>query len=349
MRVLVTGHNGYLGSVMAAVLHRRGYEIAGLDTYYYEECTFGPAGVGIPSVRKDIRDVTAEDLSNFEAVIHLAALSNDPLGELKGEWTTDINYTASVRLAREAKRAGVRRFLFASSCSMYGASGAAEATEEDPLQPLTQYASSKVRTERDVSALAGDNFSPVFMRNATVYGVSPKLRQDLVLNNLVGWAHATGKVLIMSDGTPWRPIVHVEDVAEAFAEALAAPREAVHNQAINVGRNSENYRVRDIADIVQEVVPGSRIEYAAQAAPDQRNYRVNFQKLERVLPNFRPRWDARQGARQLYEAFLEERVAETELFGRKYTRLKQLRHLIEGGWLDGTLRWRIPRNEVARV
>lgn len=340
MRVLVTGHNGYIGSVMVQVLQAAGHEVVGLDTYFFEEYTFGDDCVRSPSIRKDVRDVALANLQGFDAVVHLAALCNDPLGDMNTEWTHEINHVASVRLAKLAKEAGVRRFLYASSCSMYGAAGEELLSEEALLRPLTSYAVSKVRTEEDVARLADGGFSPVFMRNATVYGVSPRLRADVVLNNLVGWAYTTGKVRILSDGTPWRPIVHVEDVASAFAAALVAPQEAIHNQAFNVGVDGENYQIRDLAEVVQETVPGCRVEYAGQGGPDPRNYRVDFSKLARTVPGFKPRWNARLGAKELFSAFQRVGLTLDDFQGRKYVRLKQLKHLLSAGRLDSTLRWR---------
>ena len=260
MRVLVTGHNGYIGSVMVPVLQEAGHDVVGLDTFYFEDCTLKADEAPVPALRRDIRDVQPRDLEGFEALVHLAALCNDPLGDLHPEWTRDINHLASVHLARVARDAGVRRYLYASSCSMYGASGGdASLTEEAPLRPITAYAVSKVRTEEDVSKLADATFSPVFMRNATAYGTSPRLRADVVLNNLVCWAHTTGRIRLLSDGSSWRPIVHVQDISRAFAAALTAPREVIHNQAFNVGGSAENYQVRDLAEIVRTVVPGCSV------------------------------------------------------------------------------------------
>ncbi|MGH7349472.1 MAG: NAD-dependent epimerase/dehydratase family protein, partial [Candidatus Rokuibacteriota bacterium] len=277
MRVLVTGHNGYIGSVMVPILQAAGHEVVGLDSFFFEDCSLLQEDHRVPALRKDLRDVRPWDLDGFGAVAHLAALCNDPLGDLHPEWTYDINHKASVQLASMARAAGVARFLHASSCSMYGAAGGDDLlSEEAPLRPLTPYAISKVRTEEDVSKLADRSFSPVFMRNATAYGLSPRLRADVVLNNLVCWAHTTGRIRIMSDGTPWRPIVHVQDIARAFAAALSAPREAIHNQAFNVGANGENYQVRELAEIVRDTVPGCAVEYADGAGPDPRSYRVNF-------------------------------------------------------------------------
>jgi nucleoside-diphosphate-sugar epimerase len=341
MRVLLTGHNGYIGSVMGPALQAAGHEVVGLDTYFFEHCTLKEDGKGIPALRKDLRDVTLTDLEGFDAVIHLAALSNDPLGDLRPEWTTEINHNASVRLAKLAQEAGVRRFLYASSCSMYGASKGDELlTEEAPLRPMTAYAESKVRTEEDVSKLANTDFSPVFMRNATAYGVSPRFRADLVLNNLVCWAFTTRKIRILSDGTPWRPIVHVEDISGAFVAALTAPHESIHDQAFNVGIITENYQVRDLAEIVRKTIPGCEVEYAGEGGPDPRNYRVDFSKLARTLSDFKPKWNARLGARQLYEALKQVGLTMEDFQGSRYVRLAQLKQLLENGRLDDTLRWR---------
>lgn len=339
MRLLVTGHNGYIGSIMVPVLQAVGHDVVGLDTFFFGDCVLGEEPDLIPSIRKDIRDITVSDLNGFEAIVHLAALCNDPLGGLNPDWTYDINHRASVRLARMAREAGVGRFLYASSCSMYGAAGKDVLNEEAPLRPLTPYAVSKVRTEEDLAKLADGDFSPVFMRNATAYGLSPRLRADVVLNNLVCWAHTMGRIRIMSDGTPWRPIVHVQDIARAFAVGLVAPRQAVHNQAFNVGSNEENYQVNELAEIVRSTVPGCTVEYAAGGGPDPRSYRVDFGKLARVLPEFRPQWNASFGAKELYAALQDARMTFEDFQGRKYIRLNQFKHLLNRGLLDGTLRW----------
>jgi nucleoside-diphosphate-sugar epimerase len=339
MRILVTGHNGYIGSVMTWVLQNAGHDVVGVDSYLFEGCSLGDESPEtLPALRKDIRDLSLAELAGFDAVVHLAALCNDPLGDLNREWTDDINYQASVRLAKTARDAGVSRFLYSSSCSMYGAAGDELVTEDAPLAPLTPYAESKVRTEEHVSRLADSHFCPVFLRNATAYGVSPRLRADVVLNNLVGWAYTTGKVRIMSDGSPWRPIVHVEDIALAFAAILVAPREVVHNQAFNVGINGENYQVRELAAIVAKTVPGCTIEFANQGGPDLRNYRVNFAKLERLVPQFRPRWNAAKGAAQLYRAYKDAGMTPDDFLGRRHVRLLQLKYLLETGRVDSSLR-----------
>jgi nucleoside-diphosphate-sugar epimerase len=341
MRVLLTGHNGYIGSVMVPVLQAAGHAVVGLDTFFFEDCSLGAEdSEPVPVLRKDIRDIKVSDLEGFDAIAHLAALCNDPLGDLHPEWTHEINHQASVQLASMARDAGVKRFLYASSCSMYGAAGGdAVLSEEAPLRPLTAYAISKVRTEEDVSKIATESFSPVFMRNATAYGLSPRLRADVVLNNLVCWAHTTGRIRILSDGTPWRPIVHVQDISRAFAAVLAAPRASIHNQAFNVGANGENYQVREIAEIVRATVPGCTIEYAAGAGPDPRSYRVDFGKLSRTFPDFKPQWNASFGAKDLYAALLEAHVTLDDFLGRKYIRLAQIKHLLGLGCLDDALRW----------
>jgi nucleoside-diphosphate-sugar epimerase len=349
MKVLVTGHNGYIGSVMVPILQSAGHRVVGLDSFYFEDCLLGEEDQGVLAIRKDIRDVEVSDLEGFEAVVHLAALCNDPIGDLNADWTHDINYQASVRLARMAREAGVRRFLYASSCSMYGASEGSEAlSEEAPLRPLTAYALSKVRTEEGVAPLADAEFSPVFMRNATAYGFSPHLRADVVLNNLVCWAHTTGKIRIMSDGTPWRPIVHVQDISRAFAAALVAPRDTIHNQAFNVGADAENYQVSELAEIVRATVAGCTVEYAESAGPDPRSYRVSFRKLARAFPDFKPHWNASFGAKELYAALQECGVTLQDFQGRMYIRLTQLKHLLEGGYLDDTLRWHRSESDVRR-
>jgi nucleoside-diphosphate-sugar epimerase len=338
MKVLVTGHHGYIGSVAAPMLHAAGHDVTGLDTYFYEGCDFIPEGAHVPSLRLDVRDVTPELLEGYDGIVHLAALSNDPLGELDAELTREINYGSTVELARKAKEAGVRRFVFASSCSMYGASGTDDLmTEEAPLRPLTAYAESKVRAEEALSNLADADFAPTFMRNATAYGASPRVRFDVVLNNLAAWAFTSGKVRIMSDGTPWRPLVHVRDISAAAAAALVAPVERVSNQAFNVGANAENYRVRELADIVHQTFPDCEIEYAEGAGPDPRSYRVDFSKLANTVPDARPTWTARDGARELLDAFRSVSLG-PDGFDR-YTRLPRLRSLLDDGSLDEDLRW----------
>jgi len=341
MRVLLTGHKGYIGTVMVPMLLGAGHDVVGLDTDLFAQCTFVAGIHDIPEIRVDIRDVEAGLLDGFDAVIHLAALSNDPLGDLNPAITYEINHAASVRLARVAKEAGVERFVYASSCSSYGTAGDDLVDETAELRPITAYAISKVRVEADVAPLADDQFSPTFLRNATAYGASPRLRFDLVLNNLVAWACTTGRVHIKSDGSPWRPIVHVEDIGRAFVAALAASRDAIHNQAFNVGQTAENYRIRDLAEIVRDVVPRSRIEYAAGGGPDPRCYRVDFRKIQRLLPDFKPQWTARQGAEELYRTCRHAGLSLEDCEGPRFKRIDHLKQLLATREVDASLRRRV--------
>lgn len=341
MRVLVTGHNGYVGTVMVPLLLAAGHDVIGLDTNLYKGSTFGEENETkpIPEFNKDIREINRSDLEGFEAVIHLAGLSNDPLGDLNPDLTYEINHQASVQLAKLAKEVGVERYIFASSCSNYGAAGDNYLNEEADFNPVTPYGTSKVRVENDVQALADDDFSPTFLRSGTAYGVSPRLRFDLVLNNLVAWAYTTGRVYLKSDGNSWRPLVHIEDMSRAFLAALNAPRSVVHNQAFNVGRTEENYRIRELAEIVSETVPGSRVEYAADAAPDKRNYRVECSKITSTLTEYQPQWNVRKGAQQLYDAYCQVGLRQEEFEGPRYRRIHHIKYLIKTGRLDENLRW----------
>ena len=303
MRILLTGDKGYIGAVMVPMLLEEGHTVTGLDSDWFEHSAFSPLRANIPSRKKDLRDLEISDLEGFDAVVHLAGLSNDPLGDLNPTLTYDINHLASVQLAKLAKEAGVKRFLFSSSCSTYGAAASEDLLDESAkFNPVTPYGRSKVLVEQDVAKLADKNFCPTFLRNATAYGVSPRLRFDLVLNNLVAWAHATGRIYIKSDGTPWRPIVHIADISRAFIAVLKAPMDLVNNQAFNVGRSDENYQIRDLAQIVNETVPNCTVEYAKDGSPDTRCYRVDFSKINRVLPDFKPQWTARKGAKEIYDA-----------------------------------------------
>jgi nucleoside-diphosphate-sugar epimerase len=342
LRVLVTGHNGYIGSVLVPILEQTGHDVAGLDSDLFAPCVFGEILHEVESLRKDVRDVEATDFAGFDAVIHLAAVCNDPVGNLNPQATYDINHLASVRVAEKAKEAGVERFLFASSCSLYGKAGDEMLDESAGFAPVTAYGRSKVLAEQDISALADDSFSPTYLRNATAFGASPRLRADVVVNNLVGYAHTTGEILIQSDGTPWRPLVHVEDISGAFLAVLHAPRELVHDEAFNVGASSENYRIRELAEMVAEVVPGATATFAEGGGPDKRSYRVDCSKIARVLPEFKPEWSVRRGIEQLYEAYSRNDLTFEEFIGTRYLRINRVRELQEAGRLDDELRWRVP-------
>jgi nucleoside-diphosphate-sugar epimerase len=342
MRVLVTGHHGYIGSVLAPFLADAGHDVAGLDAELYRGCDFGADFDAVPSCVADVRDVTPADLAGFEAIVHLAALSNDPVGDLDPSLTESINRDATLRIATAARKAGVRRFIFASSCSMYGASGTDDGLDEEaPLRPQTPYAESKVRSEEGLFALTGPDFAPVSMRNATVFGASPRLRLDIVLNNLCAWAHTTGRIRLLSDGTAWRPLVHVQDVARVALTLLEAPEEQVRGEAFNVGTEEQNYRVRELAEVVSSVT-GCTIELAQGSEADQRSYRVDFSKLARTFPGLVLQWDAERGTHELIDAYRRVDLTWDDFEGDRYVRLRRLRSLLDQGELDPDLRRQAP-------
>lgn len=345
-RVLITGNAGYVGSVMAPLFREAGHEVLGLDVDFYRSCDLIPPSP-IPTIEKDVRDIQPADLRGFDAVVHLAALSNDPIGNLNPEWTDAINHGASRRLAAAAREAGVRRFLFASSCIMYGLSEGGEVDEGSPLNPQTDYARSKVLAERAISSFASPGFSPVHLRNGTMYGVSPRMRFDTVLNNLTGWAATTGKITVLSDGTPWRPVVHVRDVARAFLAVLEAPVELVHDQAFNIGSDALNYQVRDLAGAVQRAVPGAELEILAVPDADQRTYKTSFAKFAAAFPDFRFERDAEAGAAELASILADLDLTHEDFVGDKFTRLKRLGRLIAEGKLDRDLRWSVLERSAA--
>src|SRR6266446_3824346 len=343
MRVLVTGHRGYIGSPLVDRLNAASHEVVGVDMELYEDCTFGGNKDNrIPTLNRDIRELSPSDLEGIDAIAHLAGICNDPLGDLLPETTYDINYAATVRLAKIAKTSGVQRFVFSSSCSVYGAAGQDWIDEQSEPNPVTPYGISKWKAELDLGRLADARFSPVFLRSATAYGFSPRIRFDLVLNNLTAHAFTSGKVLLKSDGMSWRPIVHIEDISRAFLAALEAPIDIVHNEVFNVGITTENYRICEIAQIVEETVLGSHIELAPGAGPDKRTYRVDCSKISRLLPNFKPQWTARRGARELYEKYGEHGLLLEDFEGARYQRLAYLQSLMARGAIDSNLRWIVP-------
>jgi nucleoside-diphosphate-sugar epimerase len=339
MRVLITGHRGYIGSVMVPFLSEAGHDVVGLDVGYFEGCDFGSEPKRIPEIAIDLRDVQAKDLEGFDAVLHLAALSNDPLGSIDPEVTYEINFGAGIRLAMAAKAAGVPRFLFASSCSLYGKAGEHALDETASFLPVTPYAETKAWFERALSPMADDDFSPTYLRNATAHGTAPRLRGDLVVHNLIGSALSTGQVLIKSDGSPWRPLIHVEDISRAFRTALEAPKEVIHDQAFNVGRDDQNFQVRDIAEVVSRAVPGSEVVYATGGEPDVRDYRVDFSKIHSMLPSFEPQWDLVDSVADLVTEFRRNRLTIDDLDGPRHTRLRRIQELRRSGALDKRLRW----------
>ncbi|MEO8097260.1 MAG: SDR family oxidoreductase [Acidobacteriota bacterium] len=347
MRILVTGHKGYIGSVMVPMLVAEGHEVSGMDSDLYQRCTFGKAPMEIPFIARDIRDAEPSDFEGIDAVIHLAALSNDPLGDLDPNLTMDINFRATIRVAEAARAAGVRRFLFSSSCSTYGAAGDNLIDETAAMNPVTPYGESKVMAELELMKLATASFSPTFLRSATAYGVSERLRFDLVLNNLVAWAHTTGKIFIKSDGTPWRPIVHIQDISRAFIAAMNAPAELVHNRAFNVGRSEENYRIREIAEIVSTVVPNCNITLAPDGGPDKRCYRVNCDLIRETLPGFKPQWTVKLGAEELYKTCRDVGLKLDEFEGIRFKRIDHIKHLIASGLLGTDLRWKQEEHAAA--
>ncbi len=340
MKVLVTGHEGYIGTILVPMLREAGHEVVGLDSGLFRRSTLGHSPISVPSLDMDVRDVEHQHLDGFDAVIHLAGISNDPLGDLNPQITYEINHIASVRLAEKAKAAGVPRYLFASSCSLYGAAGDRGLVDEDtPFNPVTPYAESKVLVERDVSAIADDDFSPTFLRCATAYGFSPRLRADLVVNNLVGYALTQSEVLIKSDGTPWRPLVHIADISRAYLAVLHAPRDLIHNEAFNVGRSQENYQIRQVAKMVEEVVPDSTITYAKGGGPDLRCYQVDCSKLEGSLPDYQPEWTVRDGVQELYDSYVECGLDYDSFIGADFLRIKEIKRLQGEELLDADLRW----------
>lgn len=343
-RVLVTGHNGYIGSVLTGVLTGAGHDVVGLDSFIFEDCTIGDEVESVPSIRKDVRDVDVADLEGFDAVCHLAGISNDPVGDLNPSITYEVNHEASVRLAEISKSAGVERFVFSSSCSIYGSSPGDWVDEHSDINPVTPYGWSKIKVEQDVSPLASDSFSPTFLRNATAYGFSARLRADLVVNNMVGYAVTQQRVFMKSDGTPWRPLAHIEDISRAFLAVIDAPRDVVHNEVFNVGSTDENYQIRDVARIVEETVPGASFEMSGTAGPDIRDYRVNCDKIKTAIPTYETKWDIASGAAELFRAFRDYELTEERFFGT-LLRINHIKRQQQLGHLGSDLRPQV--SEVA--
>lgn len=341
MKVLVTGNKGYIGAVLYRKLIDEGFEVVGLDTGFYEGCNFFAEEYKTRQIKKDIRNINKEDLFGIDAIVHLAALSNDPIGEINRELTSKINFFASVNLAKLAKECNVKRFIFSSSCSVYGVVGDEMIDENGIVSPATEYARSKLEAEKEISRLADKDFSPVFLRNSTVYGVSPMLRVDLVVNNLVGWAYTTGKIRVMSDGSPWRPLIHIQDICKAFIAALKTPQDLIHNRVFNVGQNNENYRIRDIVDMIKRIMPQCNIEYTGEHGSDTRSYRVDFTKFREIMGNyFNPDWNIEKGIKELFEAYRANNLSENDFQGEKFIRLKKIKNLIDEGRVDEKLFWK---------
>ena len=338
MRVLVAGDRGYIGAVLVPFLRAAGHQADGLDVGLYDGCDLGPAPEDLTGPPEDMRDTQAGRLSGYDAVICLAALSNDPLGDLNRDATFSVNLDGTLNLARAARQAGVPRFLFSSSCSLYGAAGSAGVAEDGDMLPVTPYGETKVVAERELALLADDSFSPAYLRNATAYGVSPRLRLDIVANNLTAVAMTTGEVKMQSDGSPWRPMVHIEDISRAFLAMLEAPRELIHNEAFNVGRTEDNVQIREIAEMVRDAVPGSRVSFAEGAGPDIRNYRVDFAKLHTTFPDLKMRWTVRDGIDELAAAYARYGLTYEDFVSSRYVRLRRIRELLDAGLVDEMLR-----------